>query len=126
MKIAVQNGKYGWLTVSEKNVFRLDFSEFMEGFFWRGNGRSKGAGTDSGKSGTRNLEANGIRSRAENMGGNVKPTTVTELRLSSVHDTFTAESVHFVFIPENETSEASAHMVSTLITAVVVVVVIGF
>ena len=66
------------------------------------------------------------------MGGNVKLTTVTELRLSSVHSTFTAESVHFVFIPENETSEASAHMGSTSITAVavavavVVVVVIGF
>ena len=40
------------------------------------------------------------------------------------------QSVHFLFIPENETSKASAHMGRTLITAVavavVVVVVIGF
>ena len=39
----------------------------------------KSAGTNSGKSGARNLEAEGIRSRAETSGGCVKLKTVTEI-----------------------------------------------
>lgn len=84
----------------EKRKFMLDFNEFMEGFFWRGKGRSLHAdGLKTKKVQEPTVESRvqgilrpmGIRSRAENMGGNVKLTTVTELRLSRVHDTFTAE-----------------------------------
>ena len=39
----------------------------------------KGAGTNSGESCVRNLEAKSLRSRAESMGGHVKLKTVTEL-----------------------------------------------
>ena len=53
-------------------------------------------GTDSGKSGARNLEAESIRGRAESTGGCVQRKTVTEVRRSSARDTFIAESVHFV------------------------------
>ena len=49
----------------------------------------KGAGTNSGKSGTRNLKAESIRSRAESTGGCVKLKTVTETRRSSARDTVT-------------------------------------
>ena len=56
----------------------------------------KGAGTSSGESGARNLEAESIRSRAETTGGCVKLKTVTEIRRSSARDTFTAESVYLV------------------------------
>ena len=48
----------------------------------------KGAGTSSGESGERNLEAESIRSRAETTGGCVK--------LSGARDTFTTESVYLV------------------------------
>ena len=41
----------------------------------------KGAGTNSGESGARNLEAECIRNRAESTGGRVKLKTVTEIRL---------------------------------------------
>ena len=51
---------------------------------WTGNG--KGMGTDSGESGTRNLEAEGIRSRVEGMGGCVKLKIVTEIRQSNASD----------------------------------------
>ena len=54
----------------------------------------KGAGTNSGESGARNLEAESIRSGAESTGGCVKWKTVTEIRLSSSSDTFIAESVY--------------------------------
>ena len=56
----------------------------------------KGAGTSDGESGARNLEAESIRSRAENTEGCIKLTTVTEIRWSSGRDTFTAESVYLV------------------------------
>ena len=42
----------------------------------------KGAGTNSGESGTRNLEAESIRIRAENTGVCVKLKKVTEIRRS--------------------------------------------
>ena len=51
----------------------------------------KGTGIDSGKSGTRNLEAESIGSRAESTGGGVKLETVAERRWSSARDTFVAE-----------------------------------
>ena len=72
-------------------------------FCRRGRGRSfhvqgwtenrKGAGTSSGKSGARNLEAESIISGAERARGCVKLKTVTEIRRSSARDTFIAESV---------------------------------
>ena len=49
---------------------------------------SKGAGTTSGESGARNLEAESIRSRTECTRGCVKLKTVTEIRRSSARDTF--------------------------------------
>ena len=55
--------------------------------------KKKSAGTNSGESGARNLEAGSIGSRAENMGGCVKLKTVTEIRHVSARHTFTAESV---------------------------------
>ena len=88
----------------KRNVFRLDLDESREGFSRRGRGRSfhvegpktKGAGTNSGESGARNLEAESIRSGAERTGGHVKWKTVTEIRRSSVRDIFIAESVYLV------------------------------
>ena len=56
----------------------------------------KGAGTNSGESGARNLEAESIRSGAESTGGCVKLKTVTEIRQSSARDAFVAESVYLV------------------------------
>ena len=58
---------------------------------YRGAEDRKGAGTDSGMSGTRTLEAESIRSRAESTGGCVKLKTVTEIRLSNACKTFIAE-----------------------------------
>ena len=49
----------------------------------RGAEDGKGTRINSGKSGTRNLEAGSIRSRAERMGGHVKMKTDTEIRRSS-------------------------------------------
>ena len=53
----------------KRNVSRLHFKESREGFCRRGRERSlkteKGAGTNSGESGVRILEAESIRSRAE-------------------------------------------------------------
>ena len=56
----------------------------------------KGARTNGGESGARNLEAESIRSRAESTGGCVKLKTVTEIRRSSARDTVIAESVYLV------------------------------
>ena len=50
----------------------------------------------SGESGTKNLEAESIRGRAESKGGCVKLKTVTEIRRSSARDTFIVESVDLV------------------------------
>ena len=61
-------------SLGNRNVFRLDLNESREGFCWRGRVRSfhvdgpknqKGAEINSGESSARNLEAEGIRSRAE-------------------------------------------------------------
>ena len=71
-------------------------NESREGFCRRRRGNRKGAGTSSGESGARNLEAESIRSGAESTGGRVKLKTVTEIRRSSAHDTFIAESVYIV------------------------------
>ena len=79
----------------KRNIFRLDLNESREAFCQRGRGRQpenrKGAGTNSGESGARNLEARSIRSGAESMGGRVKLKTVTEIRFS--------HSVKYFFIP---------------------------
>ena len=79
-------------------------NESREGFCRRGRGRSfhvdgpktKGAGTNSGEFGARNLEAESIRSGVESTGGRVKLKTVTEIRRSSARDTFITESVYLV------------------------------
>ena len=79
-------------------------NESREGFCRRGRGRSfhidepktKGAGTNSGESGARNLEAESIRNGAESTGRRVKLKTVQEIRRSSARDTFIAESVYLV------------------------------
>ena len=44
----------------------------------------KGAGANSGKSGTRNLEVESIKSRAESMGVCVELKTDTEIRFSPI------------------------------------------
>ena len=51
---------------------------------------------ESGESGVRNLEAEIIRSGAENMGGRVELKTATEIRRCSAGDTFIAQSVYLV------------------------------
>ena len=48
------------------------------------------------ESGTRNLEAESIRSGAESTGGRVKLKTVTEIRRCSARDTFVTEIAHLV------------------------------
>ena len=88
MKAEAQNVKHGRPIILRKRfVFKFDLKESTESFCRRGRGRSfhaegaeerKGAGTSSGKSGTRNLEAESIRSRAESMGRCVKLKTVTD------------------------------------------------
>ena len=82
MKIAARNGKNGrslsfgvkeWLEVSLEGVQREFLSERKGKVIpCRGTENRKGAGTNSGKSDTRNLEAESIRSRAESKGGCVK------------------------------------------------------
>ena len=82
---------------------RLDLKESREGFCWGGKGRSfhpcggaedrKGTGANNGKSGMRNMEAESIRIRAKSMEGYVKLKTVTEIRQSSAHGRFIAESL---------------------------------
>ena len=79
-------------------------NESREGFCRRGRGRSfhvdgsktKKAQEPTVESRVRNLEAESLRSGAESMGGHVKLKTVTEIRRSSAHDTFIAESVYLV------------------------------
>ena len=55
-------------------------------------------GTNNGDSGARNLEAESMRSRVENMEGCVKLKTVTGIRWSSACecDTFIAKGVYLV------------------------------
>ena len=62
----------------------------------RGTEDRKGAGTNSGESGTRNLEVENARSRAENTGGSVNFKTVIEIRQSSARGTYIADRVYFV------------------------------
>ena len=50
----------------------------------RGVEDGKGSGTNSKKSGVKNLEAKSIRSRAESTGGCIKMKTVVETRRNSV------------------------------------------
>ena len=89
----------------KRNVFRLDLNESRKAFCQKVRGRSfhvdgqkteKAWGTNSGESGVKNLEPESIRSRAESAGRCVKVKTVTEIRQSSAHDTFIAESVYLV------------------------------
>ena len=62
----------------------------------RGDKHRKGAVTNRGKSGSRNLGAESTRSRAESTGGCVKLSTVTDITRNSARDTFIADSVYFV------------------------------
>ena len=75
----------------------------------------KGAGTNSGKSGTKKLETESIRSRAESTGGCVKLKTVTEVRRSSARNTFIAGSCCFFFF---FFSEFSRELIVVLIDCV--------
>ena len=77
--------------MSEKETFMDGFEEVQRGFLWkkgrviscRGVEDGEGRGSNSGKSGTRNLKAESIGSRAETTGGCVKLTTfTTEIRRS--------------------------------------------
>ena len=54
----------------------------------------KSMGTNSRKSGTKNLEAESIRNRMESMGRHAMLKTVIEIRWSLAHNTFIAESVY--------------------------------
>ena len=85
-------------------VSRLRSNESREGFC-RGDGKNipyrgaedrKGAGTNSRISGTRAMEAESIRSRAESTGRCVKLKTVTEIRRINACKTFMAENVYLV------------------------------
>ena len=75
--------------LGKRSVLRFDLKESREGFCQRkwkvilcsGAKTKKGTGTSCGKSGTRNLEAESIRSRAESRGGCVKLKTVTGICL---------------------------------------------
>ena len=82
-------------SLGKRNVFRLPLNESREGLCQRESRRSfhvdelktKGTGTNSGKSGARNLEAESFGSRAESMGGCVKLKlkTVTEIGAGEGH-----------------------------------------
>ena len=76
---------------------RDSFGEEEGGHSIQTDRRRKGEGTNSGiKSGTTNLEAESLRSKADSTGGCVNLKTVTEIRRSSVRDTVIAESVYLV------------------------------
>ena len=105
MKTAARNRKHGRSTTWGKETFLSHLNESREGFLserkgevipCRRTGNRKGAGTNRGESGARNLEAESIRSRAETTGGCVKLKTITEIRWSSARDTFIAEGVYLV------------------------------
>ena len=64
-------------SLGKRNVIRLNLNESSEGFLLDRKGKvipcrwtehRKGAGTNSGESGAKNLEAESIRSRAESTG----------------------------------------------------------
>ena len=78
----------------------LHLNESREDFCWRGRAKwtknRKDVGTNNRESGARNLEADGIKSRAESTGRCVKWKTVTEIRRSNARDTFIADSVYLV------------------------------
>ena len=78
---------------------RVSVGEEGEGHSMLKDRKQKGAGTNSGESGPRNLKAESIRFRrgGESMGGRVKLKKVTEIKRSSARDTFIAESVHSSF-----------------------------
>ena len=95
-------------SLGKRHVFRSHLKESRKGFGQRGRGRSfhvdgpknrKGAGTNSGESGARNLEAEtseSMRSRVERMGECVKLKTVTKITWWSACDTVIAQSVSLV------------------------------
>ena len=77
-------------------LLRFDLKESREGFCQERKGKvipcrmtkdKKGTGINSRESGTTNMEAESIKSRAESTGGCVKLKTVTEIRWSSAHET---------------------------------------
>ena len=99
MKTAARNRKHGGPYFGERKCFDVTLERVQKGFLSERKGKvilckwtenRKGAGTNSGESGARNLEAESIRSRAESTGGCVKLKTVTEIVWSSAHDTFPA------------------------------------
>ena len=89
------------LLFEEKECLEVISERVQRGFLLERKGRvtprreaedRQHAGTNSGKSGTRILEAES--SRVGSTGGDVKLKTVTEIKRSSARDTFIAESVY--------------------------------
>ena len=81
----------------------MGFEEVQRGFLsdrkgkvnpCRGTEGRKGTGTNSGKSGTTDLESEGIRSRTESTRRCVRLETVTETRRSSARNAFVAQTVY--------------------------------
>ena len=85
-----------WLKWIQREFLSKPSERKGKGISCGGTKGRKGAGTNSGKSGARILEAESVRSRAESTGGCVKLKTVTEIRWSSAHNTFITESVYLV------------------------------
>ena len=94
------------LLFSKKKCFEAGSQGVPRGFLFgrkkkiiqcRGTKDRKGKGTNSGESGTRNLETKSIRRRAESKGGCVKLDIVTAKRQSSKHDTFIAQRVFILY-----------------------------
>ena len=85
-KTAVWKGKHDGSILLKKICFKVPLERVPRGFLLekkgqvipcRGAGDRRGTRTNRGKSDMRNLEAESIRSRAENIGGCVKLKTVT-------------------------------------------------
>ena len=81
----------------KKTFFAVGFKEVQRGLLSERKGKAipckgtkdrKDTGTNSGKSGMRDLEAENIRSRAESTGRCVKVETIKEIRQHSAHDAF--------------------------------------
>ena len=82
------------LEVGFEGVQRGFSSEMRKVIRCRGTKDGKGRGTNSGESGTRNLETQSIRSRAESTGECVKLKTLTEIGGSSARDTDNSSVIH--------------------------------
>ena len=105
MKTAARNRKHGGPYFGERKCFDVTLERVQKWCLSERKGKvilckwtenRKGAGTNSGESGARNLEAESMRSSAESTGGCVKFNILTDIRRSSESDTLIVESVYFV------------------------------